>query len=260
MNIVVFLKMVPDVVEELEISSDEKSLDTEWLRMIISEPCEHALEQAILMKEAYGGRVTAIALEAPEVDDVLYTALAKGADRAIKLPGDWSGISSPLEAQIYSTLVSEGIVGITDETLILTGSQAIDDLTGELGAYLAGMLDLPYIGVVTGVTVDTTSKQATVFKEFSGGLKGEFGVPLPAVLGIQAAEKPPRYVPVAKIRAMMKSIQYETRQVSPPAVSARFTAKKMFKREVTGRAEMLKGSPEEISNRIADILADRGLL
>jgi electron transfer flavoprotein alpha/beta subunit len=37
--------------------------------------------------------------------------------------------------------------------------------------------------------------------EFPGGVRGEYEVKLPAVLGIQAAEKPPRYVPVAKVRA-----------------------------------------------------------
>jgi len=36
-------------------------------------------------------------------------------------------------------------------------------------------------------------------KEFRGGCAGQFEMPLPAVLGIQSAEKPPRYVPVAKV-------------------------------------------------------------
>jgi electron transfer flavoprotein beta subunit len=258
MDIIVLLKMVPDVVEELEIASNEKSLDTEWLRMIISEPCEHALEQALLLKEGNGGNVTVVALEAPEVDDVLYTALAKGVDRAIKIPGDWTGISSPSEALIYSTFLSSGGVEISNDTLILTGSQAIDDLAGEQGAFLANMLHVPYIGVVTGVSIDIPLKKVTAIKEFSGGLQGQFEASLPAVLGIQAAEKPLRYVPVAKIRSVMKSTQYETREVSPPAVTAGYTIMNMFKKEVTGKAEMLEGSPDEIVHRLADIFTERG--
>ncbi|MBU1423688.1 MAG: electron transfer flavoprotein subunit beta/FixA family protein, partial [Bacteroidetes bacterium] len=90
MDIVVFLKMVPDVVEELVIGEDGKSLDTQWLRMKLNDPDEHALEEAVILKEKYGGTVTVVAMEAPEVEEVLFTALAKGADRAVKLPGDWT--------------------------------------------------------------------------------------------------------------------------------------------------------------------------
>ena len=51
MNILVLLKMVPDIVEELEIAPDGKSLDLEAIRPIVSERDDHALEQALLLKE-----------------------------------------------------------------------------------------------------------------------------------------------------------------------------------------------------------------
>ncbi len=91
---------------------------------------------------------------------------------------------------------------------MLPGSQAIDDLEGELAPFLAAALNLPYVGVVCGVT--SADGKANVMKEFAGGLRAEFEVTLPAVLGIQSAEKPPRYVPVAKVRAVMKSAKIET--------------------------------------------------
>ncbi len=86
MNLYVLLKMVPDTVEELNVSADGKSLDSEFLRFKLNDPDEHALEQALILKEKHGGQVTVVALDAPEVDDVLFTALAKGADRAVKIP------------------------------------------------------------------------------------------------------------------------------------------------------------------------------
>ena len=46
MHILVLLKMVPDVVEELEIAPSGKALDLDYLRMILSESDEHALEEA----------------------------------------------------------------------------------------------------------------------------------------------------------------------------------------------------------------------
>ncbi len=86
MNLYVLLKMVPDTVEELNVSADGKSLDSEFLRFKLNDPDEHALEQALILKEKHGGKVTVVSLDAPEVDDVLFTALAKGADRAVKIP------------------------------------------------------------------------------------------------------------------------------------------------------------------------------
>ncbi len=260
MNIVVFLKMVPDVVEELLIGEDGKSLDTQWLRMKLSDPDEHALEEAVILKEKYGGTVTALAMEAPEVEEILFTAFAKGADGAVKLPGDWTGIQAPAVAKLYASFFSLGNRQPTSETLILLGSQAIDDLEGEVAPYLAELLGLPYVGVVTGIKLDEEKKKAIVMKEFAAGLRGEFELPLPAVLGIQAAEKPPRYVPVAKVRSIMKSARIETVDVSPPEIVSGLSVDRLFIPEAAGKAEMLEGAPEEVSARIIEILAERGLI
>ena len=89
MNIVVPIKLVPDLVEELSIDESGVALDTTWMRMIINEFDDHAIEQAILLKEQGSGHVTVIAPEIEGVDDVLYTAAAKGADRLIKLTGNF---------------------------------------------------------------------------------------------------------------------------------------------------------------------------
>ena len=94
MNILVLLKMVPDVIEELEVAPDGKALDTEFLRLIINERDAHALEEALLLKEKHGGQVTVLALDAPEVDDTLFTALAKGADRAVKITALEPGLTT----------------------------------------------------------------------------------------------------------------------------------------------------------------------
>ena len=79
MKILVLMKMVPDIVEELEVSDDGSSLDQEYLRFIVNERDDYALEQALLLRDSLQAEVTVVAPEAPEVDDVLYTALAKGA-------------------------------------------------------------------------------------------------------------------------------------------------------------------------------------
>jgi electron transfer flavoprotein beta subunit len=259
LNIVVLLRMVPDVVEELEIAPEGKVLETEWLRLILSDRDDHALEQALLLKEKYGGSVTVAAPEAPEIDDVLFTALAKGADRAAKISGDWTNVHAPRLAQAFGTFITASNLS-TPDTLILTGSQAIDDLEGELAPYLAEALRIPYVGVVTSVTVDESRQRATVVEEFGRGLRGEFELPLPAVFGIQSAEKPPRYIVLSKVQAAMKTAKIETQEISLPETAAKFALDKLFKPEAAGRAEMLEGSPEQIAARMVEILTERGLM
>src|SRR5512143_3267557 len=184
MNLFVLLKTVPDTVEELSVAADEKSLDAQWLRFKLSDADEHALEQALLLKESQGGKVTVVAIDAPEVDEALFTAVAKGADRAVKLGGDWTGLQSAAAARLFvDFLKAEG--ALPADTLILVRSQAMDDLEGEIGPFLADELGLPYVGVVTGV--QPAGGAVTVTKEFAGGLRGEFAAPMPAVLGIQSA-------------------------------------------------------------------------
>jgi len=131
MKILVLLRMVPDVIEELEVASDGKSLDVETLRLIINESDNHALEQSLLLKERHGGKVTAVALEAPEIDDVLFTALAKGVDRAVKITGVDQGLTTRRVASILSQVLPT-VPGALPADLILTGCQAIDDLDGQV--------------------------------------------------------------------------------------------------------------------------------
>ena len=252
--------MVPDVVEELEIAPDQKALEAELLRMTLSESSDHALEQALLLKEKYASPVTVVTLESPEVDDVLYTALAKGADRAIKLIVEPGVLGTRAAAQVFADFLTSSGALAKEDALILCGSQAIDDVEGELGPCLAALLKLPSAGVVTGLNLSDNGKQAVVIKEFFGGLRGQLELPVPAVLGIQAAEKPPRYVPVAKVRAAMKTAKFETLERPAPAPSTIAEVTRMYKPIAAGRAEMIEGGTEAITNRLVGILADKGFL
>jgi len=258
MNLYVLLKMVPDTVEELNVAADGKSLDAEFLRFKLNDPDEHALEQALLLKEKHGGKVTVVALDAPEVDDVLYTALAKGADRAVKIPISQAALGTIATAKVLTDFFRSPGRQITPDTLLLPGSYAIDDLEGELAPLLAAALNLPFVGVVCGVTA--ADGKVLVRKEFAGGLRAEFEVALPAVLGIQSAEKPPRYVPVAKVRAVMKSAKIEEADLSPPDRPMHLEIERAYKPEAAGHAQILEGPPEEVADKIVEVLAKNSVI
>jgi len=257
MNCFVLLKMVPDTVEELEIAPDGKSLDQEMIRPKLADSDEHAIETALLLKEKSGGTVTVVALEAPEIDDALFTALAKGVNRAVKLTGDWSGLQSLGAARVLAQFLAP-TGQLPADSVVMLRSQSIDDLEGEVGPYLAELLGVPFVGVVTSVTPEGNSIK--VLKEFAGGLRGEFTVPLPCVLGIQSAEKPPRYVPIAKVRNMQKTAKIEPVEAAPPEALATYQVEKMYKPEAAGRAQMMEGSPEEVADKIVEVLAQNSLI
>jgi electron transfer flavoprotein beta subunit len=262
MNLLVLLKMVPDVVEELEIASDGAGLDMDVARMALSESDDHALEQALLLKERMGGTVAVLAVDAAEVDDALFTALAKGADRALKVDaGSVSQLGTRALADLLARVIADGH-DLLPADLILTGTQAIDDLDGLMAPLVAHQLGLPYIAIVIQVTPDPARRVALIVKEYPGGVRGRFEIDLPAVVGIQSAERPPRYVPVAKVRAAMKTQRIETVQAPTLADGGLALAqvKSMSKPEETGRAEMIDGTPEAASARLCGILAERGLV
>ena len=255
MNIAVLTKQVPDLVEGVEIDSTGKAVDPDSIRYILSESDDHALEEALLLKERAQARVEVFSLETGEVRDSLCAALAKGADRVVLIrTGQDTPPSNHAAAKIFASVLQ----GLSFD-LILTGVRAIDDLDGSLGGLLAGYLNLPYVGLVRKVEMTNGTAMAVVQKEFPGGYAAEMEVKLPAVLGIQAAEQPPRYVPVSRLRQVMKSAKVEETEILPPEAET-VEVERMYKPEEGVGANMLSGTPEEIARQVVSLLSDRRLV
>jgi len=253
-HIVVTAKLVPDLVEELEIAESGTGLDMTWLRLIINEFDDHAIEQAILLKEKSGGEVTIIAPDFEGIDDVLFTAAAKGADHLIKLKGDFEGgVNNHALARAYAQVIRE-----LKPDLILTGVQANSDLDGSVGPLLAEYLDMSYVGYVSGI--EFANNKANVQKEYPGGVMAEMEVTLPALLGVQAAEQPPRYVAVSKVRQIMNSIMINEREISDLDPSGDLEINRMYLPEATEHAEMVEGDEEEIAAKLVAIFKEAGIM
>ncbi len=253
-EIVVIARLVPDLVEELEIAPSGKALDLSWLRVIINESDNHAIEQAIILKERSDATVTIISPEAEGVEDMLFTTAAKGADRLIKLTG--IGEEKPTNLSLAQTLAAS--IKEMNPDLVLTGVQAHDDITGDLAPQLADLLDMPYVGYISGVSLD--DGKAKVFKEYPGGVLAEMEINLPAVLGIQSSEDPPRYVAISKVRQIMNSASIEEISSDELKTDSGVVINRMFLPEAVERAEMLEGDEEEIAIKLTTILQDLDLL
>jgi len=254
MRIVVPVKQVPDLVEELELNDDETDVDREFLKFVLSEWDDQALEEALLVKEATGGEVVVVGFGDPDVELSLYTALAKGADKAVNLTGLGEGwVDSHTRAAALASWLSGKEVD-----LVMAGVQAVDDLDGQLPPLLAATLGWPHVGVVIGV--EGKDNAVVVSQEFGGGKATRLEVKLPAVVGVQAARQPPRYASITRIRQAQQAGGIEEVEVGKPGIDAGITVRRLFAPEKTGHAEMLTGSPEDVADRILDLIRSKGLL
>ena len=255
MNIVVAIKHVPSLVDELELNDDGTDLDFDSIDFTLNEWDEQAIEEAVLIKEASGGTVTVVGVDLiEELDGILHTALAKGVDQVAKIVGDFEpGVDSHTQAQLLVDAIKD-----MSPDIILSGVQAPDDRDGQIPPMLAAHLDMPYVGVVTGVTV--AGGQATIHKEYAGGVMAEFEVELPMVVGIQAASQPPRYAPISKVRQMAKTVTIDEIEADDDGPGAGSTVRQMAPPVSTGHAEMIEGDAEEVAERLVEIIKERGLL
>ena len=267
MRIVVALKAVPDLVEEIELTEDGTGTDREFLTFVLSEWDAQALEEALLLKDAGGAEVVAVGLaDDPEIDQLLYTAVAKGADAAVKLAAAGGGVGAPGPSGTWGAdraALLAGYLADQPADLVITGVQAADDLDGQLPSRLAALLGLAHVSVVIGVEAavpDGGGASVTVRQEFAGGRSHELQVQMPAVIGVQSARQAPRYAPITRVRQAMSAGGLSELVVRPRAVGDGLLLRRVRRPEATGKAEMMTGSAGEVAGRIVGLLRARGLV
>jgi electron transfer flavoprotein beta subunit len=253
-NIVVSLKQTVDLVEELELNDDGTDVEREYLTFKLNEWDAQALEEALLLKEQAGATITVVALEEEGVDQTLYSALAKGADKAVKLTGEFeNGVWSHRRAAILAEYVKD-----VPFDLVLIGVQTPEDLDGQTGVILAGMLGLPHAAVAIGV--EPHDGAFKVSQEFGAGVVHELKITGPAVIGIQAARQAPRYVPIALVREAMQGGGIEEQPAPEVDAEPGITVRRMYAPESASHAEMLSGDADTVATRIIEIVKERGAL
>jgi electron transfer flavoprotein beta subunit len=253
MKIVVPIQLVPDLVEELVVDKSGVKLDPDAIAWIVNEFDDHAIEQAILLKERGGGEVIVIAPDLPNTDDVLFAAAAKGADKLIKVCADFeSGFNGHGIAAAFAP-----VIDALKPDLVLTGVQVHNGMDGQVGAVLAEKLSIPYVGYISGVKPE--GDKVIAQKDYPGGLKAEMVIKLPAVLGIQAADTPPRYVPISKIRQFMKTAKIDEEDGALETAGG-VKVTRMYLPEVAERATMIEGGADAIAERLVEIFKEQGIL
>jgi electron transfer flavoprotein beta subunit len=184
---------------DLKIGADSKSLQYQSQLLAINECDEYALEEALVLKKAHGGQITAISMGSIKSQDVLYYALAKGADKAVRVDCESQ------DPRVASTALAAALKKLPCD-LVLTGTQARDTLGGQVGISAATKLGLPFAYAVVGVEV-VDDKTIKARKELGAGRYADVELQLPALLCIQTGIQPLTFVPPARrVRARQQPV------------------------------------------------------
>jgi len=139
MNIVVCVKQVP-ATSQIPVDPETGNLLREGVPGILNPDDRHAVEEAVVIKEKLGGRVTVITMGPPQAEETLRECLAMGADEAILLSDEaFSGADTLATSYTLGCAIRK--TGEFD--LVLCGSEALDGNTGQVGPELAEFLGLP---------------------------------------------------------------------------------------------------------------------
>ncbi len=253
MHIVTILRLNPVLSDELDLAEDGRDIDREWVGLGLNPFDDQALEQAVLLKETTGATVTAVAAEAEGAERMLKTALARGVDEVLLIEVDEEAVQ--LSSRARAPLYAEAITGLAPD-LVLTGILSTDDLYGELAPQLGALLGWPQVSAASGVTL--TEGSVTVQQEYSAGRAAIMEIELPAVIGLQAAAQPPRYVAGSRLRSLLGvEVPTAAPDVQPGADLALATVLELP--DSSGGATMIEGDPETVAAGIHRILLERGL-
>ncbi len=144
MNIIVLIKQVPDA-SEVKINRETNTLIRDGVPSIINPFDMYAIEEALRLREQHGGKVTVLTMGPPQAAEALKEAVSLGADEAVLL-SDRAFAGADTWATSFT--LSKGIKKIGSFDLVISGKQAIDGDTAQVGPETADMLGVPFVAYV----------------------------------------------------------------------------------------------------------------
>ena len=150
MKIIVCIKQVPDTAGGVKFNPDG-TLDRAAMLTIMNPDDKAGLEAALRLKDQYGAEVTVLTMGLPKAGDTLREALAMGADNAVLVTDRCLGGA---DTWATSSTIAAAIREMGDYDLIITGRQAIDGDTAQVGPQISEHLDIPVISYARKIEIE----------------------------------------------------------------------------------------------------------
>jgi electron transfer flavoprotein beta subunit len=187
-NVIVCVKQVPDVAE-VKINPETHTLIREGVPSVLNPFDEFAVEEAIRIREAHGGSVTAVTMGPPQAEAVLVTCLEMGVDEAYLLCDELLAGSDTWA----TSMALAGLMKKLKHDLIICGVETTDSSTAQVGPELAEKIGIPQITFVSKIELDEKKKSGTITRETDTGyqvLKAKLPLLVSVVKGINEPRMP----------------------------------------------------------------------
>jgi len=175
-NILCLIKQVPDSLE-VHLGSD-LTLQRDFVAQVLNHADESAVELALRLRDAHGGKVTALTMGPPRAEGTLRELLSRGVDEAVLLT-DKAFAGADTLATARALTAAAKALGPFD--LLLFGRRAADGETGQVGPMTAALTGLPCVANITSADVSGNTLIANQLTE-TGTVHWEAQLPAAATL------------------------------------------------------------------------------
>lgn len=190
-EVIVLIKQMPDL-EQVKPDPTTGEPQLKNVPIKLENLSENSVEEAVRLKEKYGGKVTALIFGNEQSSAVLKKAYAMGADEGFILTG-YEGNDPSLTAKVLGEKIKS-----MNHDVILLGNQSADSISGLLGSKLAAYLGVPLLGNANSIEVEGSSvKVKRVLEENNLTVQANF----PVVVSVTQEINEPRLPPVMQIMA-----------------------------------------------------------
>ncbi|WP_128476781.1 electron transfer flavoprotein subunit beta/FixA family protein [Halorussus pelagicus] len=261
MKVLVTVKEVAEVADDFEIAGTE--VDERYLEYDLNEWDDYAVEEAVQLKEdGPADEVVTVTVGPERSEETIRMALAKGADRAVRVWDDALEDVDLLDVETKTNLL-KAVVEAEDPDLVLSGVQAGDDAFGATGVSLADEIGFQWGAVVNALDYDDEENVAHVHRELEGGVEELTDIDLPAVLTIQTGINEPRYASLRGIR------QAQSKEIAPKSlddlgldsgsIESDLDLTSMYEPESESDVEIFDGDASETAGKLAEVLTELGV-
>jgi len=260
MKIMVCLKQVPHQDARLDINGDGSWIKEDNIKFEINSYDTYALEEALRIKDAGSAEVVVVSIGPERVTQALRTALGMGADRAIHVKDPATEGSDALGiAKILAAIAKQ-----ENPDLVFMGLMADDGNFASVPPMLAELTGIPH--TTAAVAVARSNGTLTVDREIEGGACEVVELQTPCLIAVQTGLNQVRYASLKGIMAAKKK-PLDVKTAADLGLSGKVGAgaakvkiEKIAPPAKGDRAEILKGSTDEIVKGLVGKIKELGLL
>ena len=240
----------------MRINPETNTLIREGVKSIINPFDMYAIEEAVRLKERFGGKVTALSMGPPQAENALREAISMGIDEGI-LICDRAYAGSDTWATSYT--LAKAIEKIRDFDLIICGKQASDGDTAQVGPGISMHLDIPQVTYVKKIE-EVKENILRVERLMEEGYE-IIATPMPCLLTVVKEINTPR---IPSLRGMIKAksakITAWTQKelnLDPQSIGlcgSPTQVVKIFTPPQRKSGQIFIGEPQEIVNKLVELL------